>query len=95
VQFPSFDSLSILATSPLRPTALRRLKSPEASENAATRGFLDNSIDGTKIDMVWHGHRTHIWNELKKVQRFRIIRETFGEEMEDETEKQVPTKVSS
>jgi hypothetical protein len=40
-------------------------------------------------------HRTHIWDELKKIQRLRIIRETFGEDAEEETEKQVPTKVSS
>jgi hypothetical protein len=35
-------------------------------------------------------HRTHIWDELKKVQRLRIIR--FGEDAEDETEKQSPTR---
>ena len=34
-------------------------------------------------------------DELKKIQRLRIIRETFGEDTEDKTEKQLPTTALS
>lgn len=39
-----------------------------------------------KVYRIPEEDRTHIWDELKKVQRLRIIRETFGEGAEDEAE---------
>lgn len=62
---------------------------------------IPNDLDFQIEDLVMKAyqipeeHRTYIWDELKKVQRLCIIRETFGEDAEDEAEKQVPTKVSS